>query len=168
DSFELTTERISALTDKIPQRPVGVVEGTSYSIIILAAFGVLAYLVYMFVLNFIMEPTALQCFNHTLDVLKADPRITVRLGASDDIRAWGSNSSSRVARQQIPHQIYKDAQGQEHVRVQFYMKGPSGTGLVNADMYRDTAGQWQYTYLLMDVYTASSSNPSRLYIVKPQ
>ncbi|GFH25693.1 uncharacterized protein HaLaN_23698 [Haematococcus lacustris] len=63
-----------------------------------------------------MEPTALQCFNHTLDVLKADPRITVRLGASDDIRAWGSNSSSRVARQQIPHQIYKDAQGQEHVR----------------------------------------------------
>ncbi len=37
-------------------------------------------------MNFILEPTALQCFNHTLDVLKADPRITVRLGSSDDIR----------------------------------------------------------------------------------
>jgi import inner membrane translocase subunit TIM21 len=48
------------------------------------------------------------------------------------------------------------------------MKGPSGTGLVNADMYKDSAGQWQYTYLLVDVYTGSSQNPSRLYIIKPQ
>lgn len=31
--------------------------------------------------------------------------------------AWGSNSQSRVARQQVPHQIYKDANGVEHVRV---------------------------------------------------
>jgi len=37
-------------------------------------------------MNFILEPTALKCFNHTLDVLKADPRITVRLGSPDDIR----------------------------------------------------------------------------------
>jgi import inner membrane translocase subunit TIM21 len=47
---------------------------------------VLAFLAYQFFMNFIMEPTALQCFNHTLNVLKADPRITVRLGASDEIR----------------------------------------------------------------------------------
>eukprot|EP00967_Tisochrysis_lutea_P064930 scaffold84258_cov22-Tisochrysis_lutea.AAC.1 len=30
--------------------------------------------------------------------------------------AWGSNSQSRVGRQQIPHQIYKDANNVEHVR----------------------------------------------------
>jgi import inner membrane translocase subunit TIM21 len=40
DSLELTDEKINAITDKIPQRPVGVVEGTSYTAIILAAFGV--------------------------------------------------------------------------------------------------------------------------------
>lgn len=40
DSLELTDEKISAITDKIPQRPVTVVEGTSYTVIILAAFGV--------------------------------------------------------------------------------------------------------------------------------
>lgn len=33
-------EEFSAITDKIPQRPVGVVEGTSYTVIILAALGV--------------------------------------------------------------------------------------------------------------------------------
>lgn len=40
DSLELTQERIHAITDKIPQKPVGIVEGTSYTAIILAAFGV--------------------------------------------------------------------------------------------------------------------------------
>lgn len=40
DSLELTDEKINAITDKIPQRPVGVVEGTSYTAVILAAFGV--------------------------------------------------------------------------------------------------------------------------------
>jgi len=169
DSLEITTEKINAITDKIPQRPVGVVEGTSYTLLILAAFGVLAFVLYQFILNFILEPVAMTCFNHTLALLKGDPRITVRLGAADDIRAWGSNSESRVARQQIPHQVYKDSNGVEHVRIQFYMKGGSGTGLVNADMYKDSVtGSWQYTYLLVDVYSGSSSStPSRVYIKRP-
>lgn len=33
-------EEFSAITDKIPQRPVSVVEGTSYTLVILAALGV--------------------------------------------------------------------------------------------------------------------------------
>eukprot|EP00967_Tisochrysis_lutea_P027849 scaffold32360_cov18-Tisochrysis_lutea.AAC.3 len=41
DSLEITPEKIdNAITDKIPERPVGVVEGTSYSLIIAAAFAV--------------------------------------------------------------------------------------------------------------------------------
>ena len=43
DSLELTQEKINAITDKIPQRPVGPVEATSYSLIIVAAFGVGAW-----------------------------------------------------------------------------------------------------------------------------
>lgn len=33
-------EEFSAITDKIPQRPVTVVEGTSYTLVIIAALGV--------------------------------------------------------------------------------------------------------------------------------
>lgn len=33
-------EEFSAITDKIPQRPVTVVEGTSYTLLIIAALGV--------------------------------------------------------------------------------------------------------------------------------
>lgn len=55
------------------------------------------------------------------------------------------------------------------MQIQFYMRGPSGTGLVNADMFRDpSTKQWQYTYLLVDVYTSSSQTPSRVHIVRPQ
>jgi hypothetical protein len=32
------------------------------------------------------------------------------------------------------------------VRLQFHIRGPGGTGLVNADMYKDAAANsWQYT-----------------------
>lgn len=38
-------EEFSAITDKIPQRPVSVVEGTSYTLVILAALGVRLFFV---------------------------------------------------------------------------------------------------------------------------
>jgi hypothetical protein len=41
---------------------------------------VLAFFIYNFVTNFILEPTYQTCFNATLQRLKLDPRITVRLG----------------------------------------------------------------------------------------
>lgn len=81
------------------------------------AAQVLAFVLYQVVTSLILEPLALTCFNHTLERLRTDPRITVRIGPADDIRAWGTNSESRVQRQQIPHQIYKDANGVEHARV---------------------------------------------------
>lgn len=40
DSLELTEEKMHAITDKIPQKPVTLVEGTSYMVIILGAFAV--------------------------------------------------------------------------------------------------------------------------------
>jgi import inner membrane translocase subunit TIM21 len=35
------------------------------------------------------------------------------------VAGYGQESASRVARQQIPHQIYKDNNGVEHVRVRW-------------------------------------------------
>lgn len=40
DSLELTQEKINAITDQIPQKPVTLVEGTSYMAVIIAAFTV--------------------------------------------------------------------------------------------------------------------------------
>lgn len=62
DSLELTDERYRAITDKIPQKPVGVVEGTSYTLLIAAAFGALGFFIYNFVTDFILEPV--RCLSH--------------------------------------------------------------------------------------------------------
>lgn len=56
-------------------------------------------------------------------------------------------------------------------QIQFHIKGPSGTGLVHADMYKDALGQWAYSYLLVDVYSAvggsgAAGQPTRLHIVR--
>lgn len=165
DSLELTEEKINAITDQIPQRPVTVVEGTSYMVVIIAAFTVLGFFIYNFVTNFVLEPTYQTCFNSTLQRLKQDPRITVRLG--NDIVGYGQESASRVQRQQIPHQIYKDNNGVEHVRLQFNMRGPGGVAIVSADMYKDSSGSWDYVYLLVDVQSGRSP-PQRLNIVPPK
>ncbi len=39
DSLTVTEEDIGAITDQIPQRPMGVVEGTSYTVVIVAALA---------------------------------------------------------------------------------------------------------------------------------
>lgn len=118
-----------------------------------------------------------------------------------------------MQRQQIPHQIYKDATGVEHVRVrtclrkavpacsharslllgadgavvpvapvftaanppppphtqqlQFNMRGPGGVALVNADMYKDGSGSWDFMYLIVDVRSGNSP-PQRLNIIAPR
>lgn len=108
---------------------------------------------------------ALQCFNTALERLKADPRITVRLG--EDIRAWGRDSAHRTGRKHIPHQLYRDGAGVEHCVLQFHMGGPAGQALVSADMYRNSSGAWTYTYLVVDVKTNASQGVQRLNIVAP-
>lgn len=42
-------------------------------------------------------------------------------------------------------------------------KGPSGRGRVSADMYQDSAKQWQYYYLIVDL----DNGRGRISIVDP-
>lgn len=55
------------------------------------ALQVLGFFVYNFVTNFILEPTYQTCFTNTLQKLKQDPRITVRLG-NDIVGEWQHTS----------------------------------------------------------------------------
>ena len=75
----------------------------------------LGFFIYNFVTHFLLEPVEHAAFEDALQRLQRDPRITVRLG--NDATGYGQESASRVARQQIPHAVYKDAAGVEHVRV---------------------------------------------------
>lgn len=48
--------------------------------VLVATLQVLGFFIYNFVTNFVLEPTYQTCFTSTLQKLKQDPRITVRLG----------------------------------------------------------------------------------------
>jgi hypothetical protein len=47
------------------------------------------------------------------------------------------------------------------------MRGSGGYAEVKADMYKDAAGAWEYTYLIVDV-AAGQGPPQRLNIILPK
>jgi import inner membrane translocase subunit TIM21 len=157
-------EAFSAITDRIPERPMGAVESTSYSLVILAALGFAAAVLYAAFSELIFSPKEYTCFSKTLRKIEDDPRVTIRLGTP--MKAYGTESQNRSARQRIPHRIYSDDQGREHVQLQFVAKGPSGRATVHADMYEDSeaTGGWRYHYLYL---TVESPLAQQVVLVKP-
>mmetsp|Transcript_13726 Transcript_13726/g.32518 ORF Transcript_13726/g.32518 Transcript_13726/m.32518 type:complete len:252 (-) Transcript_13726:96-851(-) len=163
DSLVGQEEPFDTITDRIPEKPVGVVEGTSYSLVIFAGLALAGATVWAVVKELLLEPKEYMVFNKTLEYIKSDPRVTVRLGES--ISGYGADSRNRSARQRIPNRIYTDSNGVEHVQVQFQAKGSGGGATVHADMYADESKQWQYSYLYVDV---DAPYPQRLVLVSPQ
>eukprot|EP00890_Picochlorum_soloecismus_P000530 jgi/Picsp_1/1478/NSC_04956-R1_protein len=154
-------EEFSAITDKIPQRPVSVVEGTSYTLVILAALGFAAAVLYAALSELVFSPKEYVCFSKAVSKIKDDPRVTIRLGS--DIKAYGTESQNRAARQRIPHRIYNDSEGKEHVQLQFQARGPSGRATVHADMYQSD-GEWRYHFLYL---TVESPLPQQVVLIRP-
>eukprot|EP00884_Botryococcus_braunii_P008078 jgi/Botrbrau1/17271/Bobra.0015s0029.1 len=163
DSLTVTEEDINAITDQIPQRPMGVVEGTSYTVVIVAALAFAGAVLWAVVKELIIEPKEYKAFNMALDRLRDDPRVTVRLGTP--ISGYGQESRNRAARQRIPHRIQVDQNGVEHVQVQFWARGPSGVARVTAELHQDAARQWQFDYLFVEV---DAPLPQRVTLIHPQ
>ncbi|KAI3867915.1 hypothetical protein MKX03_011614 [Papaver bracteatum] len=118
------------LTDKIPQKPVTFTEGASYSFIIIAGLGVAIAAGYAVVKELILEPKEYKIFN------KAVARIQV-----------GQESRNRAARQRIPHRVWTDEDGVEHVEVY-------------SEMFKDQADkQWKFMFLIVEI---KSPHPAQL------
>lgn len=154
-------EEFSAITDKIPQRPMSVVEGTSYTLVIIAALGFAAAVLYAAFSELLFSPKEYTCYSKALARIEDDPRVTIRLGSP--IHAYGTESRNRSARQRIPHRIYNDANGVEHVQLQFHAKGPSGRAVVHADMYKE-GQEYKYHYLYL---TVESPLPQQVVLIRP-
>lgn len=159
DALAEAQAKADAITDKIPERPVSVVEGTSYSIVILAALGVAGAAAWAVIKELVLEPKEYKVFHVALERIRSDPRVTVRLGSP--LSGYGADVQNRAARQRIRHRIYDAADGHEHVQVQFQVRGPTGTATVHADAYKQD-GNYEYSYLYVDV---GSPYPKRIVVV---
>ncbi|KAL6782358.1 TIM21 [Auxenochlorella protothecoides x Auxenochlorella symbiontica] len=107
-----------------------------------------AAVLYAAVNELLLQPAEYTCYNKTLDLIRDDPRVTVRLG--EPVHAYGTESRNRSARQRIPHREYQDVEGRQHIQIQFHLSGPSGRATVNADMYLES-GAWKHNFLYLDV-----------------
>ena len=62
----------------------------------------------------LLQPREYTAFNLALDRLRDDPRVMVALGSP--VSGYGQETRNRAARQRIPHRVYTDDRGVEHVQ----------------------------------------------------
>ncbi|KAJ6835524.1 putative mitochondrial import inner membrane translocase subunit TIM21 [Iris pallida] len=139
-----------APTYHIPQKPVTFTEGASYSVIILAGLGIAGLAAYAVFKELIFQPKDYKIFGKALERIQHDSQVTVRIGSP--VTGYGSESRNRAARQRIPHRIWTDEEGVEHVEVNFFIRGPHGGGKVFTEMFKDKSdGKWKFTYLVVEI-----------------
>ncbi|KAJ7977137.1 Ribosomal protein L15 [Quillaja saponaria] len=138
------------LTYNIPEKPVTFAEGASYTVIILAGLGIAAAAGYAVFKELIFEPKEYKIFGKALKRIQDDGQVRVRIGSP--ITGYGQESRNRAARQRIPSRIWTDEDGIEHVEVNFYIRGPQGSGKVFSEMFKDKVDkQWKFTYLIVEI-----------------
>ncbi|XP_030477294.2 probable mitochondrial import inner membrane translocase subunit TIM21 [Syzygium oleosum] len=143
-----------APTYNIPEKPVTFVEGASYSLIILAGLGIAAAAAYGVFNELIFQPKEYKIFNMALKRIQDDSQVRIRIGSP--ITGYGQESRNRAARQRIPHRVWTDEDGVEHIEVNFYIRGPHGAGKVFCRMFKDKVEkQWKFTSLIVQIMSPS-------------
>ncbi|XP_073297679.1 probable mitochondrial import inner membrane translocase subunit TIM21 [Primulina huaijiensis] len=147
-----------APTYNIPEKPMTFTEGASYSVLILAGLGIAAAAGYAVFKELLFEPKEYKIFGKALDRIKTDSQVRVRIGSP--ITGYGQESRNRAARQRIPNRVWTDEDGNEHIEVNFHIRGPHGAGLVGAEMFKDKVDkQWKFVYLIVEI---RSPSPAKL------
>lgn len=154
-----TEDPFDSPTYHIPEKPVTFVEGASYGVITLVGLGIAGLAAYAVFKELIFQPKEYKIFGKALERIQRDNQVTVRIGSP--VTGYGSESRNRAARQRIPHRVWTDENGVEHVEVNFYIRGPHGAGKVYAEMFKDNADRkWKYTSLIVEI-----TSPSRVQLL---
>ncbi|KAK4790506.1 hypothetical protein SAY86_017810 [Trapa natans] len=143
-----------APTYNIPEKPVTFVEGASYSIFILIGLGIAAAAAYAVFNELIFQPKEYKIFNKALKRIQDDSQVRIRIGSP--ITGYGQESRNRAARQRIPHRVWTDEDGVDHIEVNFYVRGPHGAGKVFCRMFKDKVEkEWKFTSLVVQIVSPS-------------
>ncbi|XP_057771276.1 probable mitochondrial import inner membrane translocase subunit TIM21 [Salvia miltiorrhiza] len=106
----------------------------------------------------IFEPKEYKIFNKALERVQNDSQVRVRIGSP--VTGYGSESRNRAARQRVPHKIWTDDDGTEHVLVNFFIRGPHGAAKVMLEMFKDKVDkEWKFMYLIVEL---TSPSPTQL------
>lgn len=92
-------------------------------------------------------------FNRAVDRIKKDPDCLALLGDSKQIEAHGDATMNKWRRARpIASSHTKDARGNEHLVIHFYVHGPLNRGSVNIELFkRAGTSDFEYKYFFVDV-----------------
>ncbi|KAI1298907.1 import inner membrane translocase subunit tim-21, mitochondrial [Xylaria venustula] len=92
-------------------------------------------------------------FNRAVDRIKKDPACLAVLGEANKITAHGEETANKWRRARpIASTLKTDAQGNDHLVMQFYIEGPLNNGVVNVHLVkRANHSEFEYKYLFVDV-----------------
>jgi len=120
----------------------------------LACLGALAYMV---VTEFVMPNSSQAIFRRSLRLLRAHDEVCAYFGTP--LRGFGEETR-RGRRRNVTHLEYvKD--GEERMRMVFYIRGPAGDGSVQLEMKMGDGGKYEYRYLLVE----SNEHPRRSFVI---
>ncbi|KAL7629073.1 mitochondrial import inner membrane translocase subunit tim21 [Parahypoxylon ruwenzoriense] len=95
-------------------------------------------------------------FNRAVDRIKKDSHCVALLGDGKKIVAHGEETFNKwrrarpIAYRKLPHAY--DAQGNQHMRMHFYVEGPLNNGTVNVHLIRHAGhNDFKYKYLTVDI-----------------
>uniref|UniRef100_A0A915IRZ5 Mitochondrial import inner membrane translocase subunit Tim21 n=1 Tax=Romanomermis culicivorax TaxID=13658 RepID=A0A915IRZ5_ROMCU len=86
-------------------------------------------------------------YSRALKVVTANEEIQMILGTP--IKGFGEETR-RGRRRHVAHAEYQK-DGKVHMRMKFYVKGPSASGVVNLEVKEDENGNFDYRYLFVDI-----------------
>ncbi|KAL8372094.1 hypothetical protein RB595_001745 [Gaeumannomyces hyphopodioides] len=92
-------------------------------------------------------------YNRAVDRIRKDPRCIELLGEGRSISAHGEETTNKWRRARpIASQTSLDPQGNEHLRVHFFVEGPKGQGTASMHMVRCRGQEdFEYKYFFVDV-----------------
>ena len=158
-SLAAAEQQNNQITDRIPEPPVTAPEAAGYSIFIAAGLGMAGYAAYSVGSELLITPKHQRVFDEALEIVRKDRNVQSRLGSP--LKGFGADSRNRSARQQIPHKLYKDEAGLEHVYVEFQVSGPGGQARVSADK-RNDSDDFSFLYVDLPVGGARSRRAQRV------
>ena len=119
----------------------------SYSGVIVVAFALTGFLIWAIFSEFFSRNSINSIFTRTLKVARGNENVQRVLG--EPIRGFGEHTGWN-RRRHIDHVRYKVGDD-EHIRMEYNVRGQRRLGRVNVDLKKDARGRYQIRYLLIEL-----------------
>lgn len=119
----------------------------TYTGLALVGFGVTGIMFFAIGRELLSSQSPSGIYSDALKLCKERTEVTDLTGLP--LKGYGEQTK-RGRRRHVSHTEY-ERDGQQFMRMKFYIEGPMAKGTVNLEMKKDDRGKWDYRYLFADI-----------------